>query len=139
MESLTAAEAIAPAVWPLETGNALLVAERRGRLSEADSARFLSLLEQLPIAVERETPARMLGEIIASKVKLLQKKAPGAQWHVVVQMKDGSVLDLPTDGEHPRVLLPPPADPAWSGYLWSLSPDGRWLAYKAFVNWRKAR
>ena len=65
LESLTTAEAIAPAVWPLDIGNALIVAERRGRLSKADSARFLSLLEQLPISVEQETPARMLGEIIA--------------------------------------------------------------------------
>ncbi len=65
LESLTDAAAVAPAVWPLEMANALLVAERRGRLTKADSARFLSLLEQLPIAVEQETPARMLGEIMA--------------------------------------------------------------------------
>ena len=65
LESLTDAEAVTPAVWPLEVGNALLVAERRDRLSKADSARFLSLLEQLPIAVEQETPGRMLGEIVA--------------------------------------------------------------------------
>ena len=40
LEQLQTKTAIVPAIWPLEVGNVLLVAERRGRLSEADSARF---------------------------------------------------------------------------------------------------
>ncbi len=59
------AEALVPAVWPLEVGNALRVAERRERLTQADTVQFLALLQQLPIAVEPETPSRMLGEILA--------------------------------------------------------------------------
>ncbi len=58
------AEALVPAVWPLEVGNALLVAERRKRLTQADTVQFLTLLQQLPITVEPETPTRMLGEIL---------------------------------------------------------------------------
>ncbi len=45
-------EAVVPAIWPLEVANVLLVAERRGRLSEAQATRFLGLLQQLPIEVD---------------------------------------------------------------------------------------
>lgn len=57
--------AIVPAIWPLEIGNILVVAERRKRLSEADGVRFLSLVKNLPISVEQETPNRMMKEILA--------------------------------------------------------------------------
>jgi len=58
-------EAIVPGIWPLEVGNALLVAERRERLTKADSARFVTLLAHLPITIEQDLPERMFGEIIA--------------------------------------------------------------------------
>ena len=57
--------AYAPAIWPLEVSNVLLVAERRKRLSQADSSRFVSLLFELPIIVEQESQERMLSEILA--------------------------------------------------------------------------
>lgn len=41
-----------PAIWPLEVANVLLVAERRHRLTPADSARFVELLAGLPITVD---------------------------------------------------------------------------------------
>ncbi|MCG6535438.1 MAG: type II toxin-antitoxin system VapC family toxin, partial [Syntrophales bacterium LBB04] len=50
---------------PLEVGNVLLVAERNHRLSEADNARFIALLSELPIQVEQEPPERMIKEILA--------------------------------------------------------------------------
>ena len=65
LEHLETGEALVPGIWPLEVGNALLVAERRERLTKADSARFLTLLGQLPIIVEQDSPERMFGEIIA--------------------------------------------------------------------------
>ena len=65
LDALITAKASVPSIWPFEIGNVLLVAERRKRLSEADSARFLALLWQLPIAVEPEPPQRMLREILA--------------------------------------------------------------------------
>ena len=58
-------QAIVPSVWPLEVANVLLVAERKRRLSRADTARFVSLVRSLPILVEDETPDRILGEILA--------------------------------------------------------------------------
>lgn len=62
---LEEATAYVPAIWPLEVGNVLLVAERRKRLSQADSSRFISLLFDLPIIVEQELPERMLSEILS--------------------------------------------------------------------------
>lgn len=57
--------AYVPAIWPLEVSNVLLVAERKKRLSQADSAYFISMLFELPIIVEQESPERMLSEILA--------------------------------------------------------------------------
>jgi predicted nucleic acid-binding protein len=65
LESLETGEALVPAIWPLEVGNVLLVAERKKRLSEASVVRFLALLNSLPITVEQETPERMLKEIVS--------------------------------------------------------------------------
>lgn len=65
LESLEAGEAFVPAIWPLEVGNVLLVAERKKRLSQASVVRFLELLGGLPITVEQETPDRMLKEIVS--------------------------------------------------------------------------
>ncbi|MDA8231592.1 MAG: type II toxin-antitoxin system VapC family toxin [Magnetospirillum sp.] len=42
-------EAVVPPLWRLEMANVLVIAERRKRLTEADTARFLGLLESLPI------------------------------------------------------------------------------------------
>jgi predicted nucleic acid-binding protein len=52
LELFSSDEAIVPAIWSLEVANVLLVAERRGRLSEAQASRFLELLQQLPIEVD---------------------------------------------------------------------------------------
>ena len=47
--------AIVPAVWRLEVANVLLAAERRRRISEAQSMRFVQLLDELPIQVDLAT------------------------------------------------------------------------------------
>ena len=65
LEKLTEAEALVPTIWPLEVVNVLLVAERRKRLREIDSVRFLSLLSQLPIHVEQAWPERSMNELLA--------------------------------------------------------------------------
>lgn len=65
LERLGRATAYVPAIWPLEVCNVLLVAERRKRLHQKDSAHFISLLLELPIIVEQESPERMLSEIIS--------------------------------------------------------------------------
>lgn len=64
LDRLTEATAYVPVIWPLEVVNVLLTAERRNRIRQADSVRFLTLLSQLPIVVEEDRPERM-GELLA--------------------------------------------------------------------------
>lgn len=47
-------EAVVPALWRLELANVLVITERRKRLTEADTARFLTLIDGLPIQVVPE-------------------------------------------------------------------------------------
>lgn len=48
--------AVVPALWELEVANVLLAGERRGRITEAQAARFVSLLSTLPINVDLVSP-----------------------------------------------------------------------------------
>jgi predicted nucleic acid-binding protein len=64
LRRLTTESASVPAIWPLEVTNVLLAAERRKRLTAAESARFLALVEALPIAVDAHTAARASREIL---------------------------------------------------------------------------
>ncbi len=54
-----------PSIWALEVANALLVAERRKRISQADSAAAWASLRKLPIETDAETAARAGGDILA--------------------------------------------------------------------------
>jgi predicted nucleic acid-binding protein len=65
LEILASSTAFTPSIWPLEVGNVLFVAERKNRITHADSTRFLALLAALPIVVEQESPNRMLKEILS--------------------------------------------------------------------------
>lgn len=51
MDRLATGSALVPSLWLLEVANVLLAAERRRRLTEADSMRFLEVLAQLPVEV----------------------------------------------------------------------------------------
>ncbi len=54
LAQLLASEAWAPSLWWFELRNALVVNERRGRLSEADTALFLSSVARLPVNLDRD-------------------------------------------------------------------------------------
>ena len=56
--------AIVPSVWSLEMSNALLIAERRGRLTGAESVRFLAVLRSLPVNVEAALSLRLVDELL---------------------------------------------------------------------------
>ncbi len=72
LDSLKEATALVPSIWPLEVINVLLVAERRLRISEADSVRFTTLLSQLPIGVEYESPEQLMKDVLAlARIKKL--------------------------------------------------------------------
>lgn len=45
-------EALAPAIWPMEVANALLVAERASRISPANIAAFAQILATFAITIE---------------------------------------------------------------------------------------
>lgn len=49
LEGLAQSSALVPSLWALEVTNVLLVGERRGRISQPGSVRFLELLSALPI------------------------------------------------------------------------------------------
>jgi predicted nucleic acid-binding protein len=42
----------------------LLVAERRGRLTEADTSIFISLIDSLPIRLDQEIPSKIQARIL---------------------------------------------------------------------------
>jgi predicted nucleic acid-binding protein len=52
LDRLLEDEAIVPPLWQFEVTNVLLVAERRSRITEAQTTRFLDLLSQLPIRID---------------------------------------------------------------------------------------
>jgi predicted nucleic acid-binding protein len=64
LERLSAAVAYVPSVWSLEVVNVLLSAERKKYIGQADSVRFISLLSQLPIFVEYESPEKAMKDLL---------------------------------------------------------------------------
>jgi predicted nucleic acid-binding protein len=68
LAALSEGAALVPAIWPLEIVNVLLVAERRRRLSRAETERFLELLGALPITVE-EVPLRVAASHAAARAR----------------------------------------------------------------------
>jgi predicted nucleic acid-binding protein len=56
--------AIVPGIWHLELGNALLQAEKRGRITEGSVSGRLELFRQLPIVTDAETTARAWHETL---------------------------------------------------------------------------
>jgi predicted nucleic acid-binding protein len=63
---LTSDSAVVPAIWPVEVSNALIVGERRKRLTEAQTARFVQLLGQLPIEVDSPPTTTTFGSVLRS-------------------------------------------------------------------------
>lgn len=63
LDLLKTAEALVPTLWPLEVTNVLLVAERRKRLTEAQSIQFIDLLGDLPIHVHEESSGRAFTDV----------------------------------------------------------------------------
>jgi predicted nucleic acid-binding protein len=63
-DSLVDMRAVVPSIWALETADAAIMGERRGRLDEARSRRFLVLLQALPIVLDEETGTRAFSDIV---------------------------------------------------------------------------
>ena len=61
---LIAEIASVPATWPIEVANVLALAERRRRITPADSAEFIAKLEDVAILVDGETSSRAFGKVL---------------------------------------------------------------------------
>lgn len=57
--------ALVPPVWPLEVGNVLLVAVKRGRLTLKDRIRLVKELRALPVEIDATSTERSLEETLA--------------------------------------------------------------------------
>jgi len=51
--SLDRKRAAAPAIWPLEVTNALLMAIRQGRIERADATRLIGVFDRFPLDIDR--------------------------------------------------------------------------------------
>lgn len=58
LTQITEVGAVAPALWPLEVLNALIMAERRKRLDATQRQRLAGFLHDLPITLDHETAAQ---------------------------------------------------------------------------------
>jgi predicted nucleic acid-binding protein len=86
--------AVVPAIWELEVANVLLVGERRGRLTEAQAARFVSLLSTLPINVDPVSPP--MTTLLATG--RLHKLSAYDAAYFVLAARDGIPLATQDDG-----------------------------------------
>ena len=64
LSAFSSQTALVPSIWPLEVANVLVVGERRGRLTNAERLRFLTILRALPIEVETSTKEHVLGAVL---------------------------------------------------------------------------
>jgi predicted nucleic acid-binding protein len=64
LKALPGAAAVVPSIWPLEAANILLVGERRGRITQADSTSFVAILDGLTIGVDGETSERAMKDTL---------------------------------------------------------------------------
>lgn len=65
LQSLKKGAAVVPPLWFLEVSNALLVAERRGRIVAEVAAQALKLLGKLPIKVDDQSGFPLSAELLA--------------------------------------------------------------------------
>ena len=56
--------AFVPALWPVEVGNVLLTATRRGRITADEWPRICASLEALPIEIEPVSTSRAWGAVL---------------------------------------------------------------------------
>jgi len=60
-ESMIEGQTFVPALWPVEVGNVLLTATRRGRINTDDCPRICASLEALPIEIDPVSTSRAWG------------------------------------------------------------------------------
>ena len=64
LERLSSEPAFAPALWRLEIGNVLVLAERKKRIDFAKIADFIGSINSLDIRIDKETNTTIFNDII---------------------------------------------------------------------------
>ena len=64
LDRIRAEPAAVPNLWHVEVANVLALAERRRRITRAESAEFIALLESLQISVDVETSSRAFSRVL---------------------------------------------------------------------------
>lgn len=93
MDALAMTRAFVPSLWPLEIANALLIGERRGRSTQADTGNWIAFLKALPISIDLETHDRVWTDALNL----------GRLWNLSVH--DASYLELALRGGCPLATL----------------------------------
>ena len=63
-DSLIEVRAFAPALWPIEVANVLLVATRRGRIDADEWEKLYANIKALPIEIDPVSPSRVWGKTL---------------------------------------------------------------------------
>ena len=63
-ESLIGGTAFVPALWPIEVGNVLLVATRRGRITRDEWTKLRNSLKALPVEIEFVSAGRVWDAVL---------------------------------------------------------------------------
>ena len=69
-DSLEAGAACAPALWLLEVGNALIMAQRRKRLTERETELLLGTVETLPVDLDTKSASDTVAAVTACARRL---------------------------------------------------------------------
>ena len=93
LQALKSSKAIVPSLWPLEVSNVLLIAGRKKRVTELQTARFIDALASLPIVVDQTTASKAMHSIF-----LLAKKTD-------LTVYDAAYLELAIREEIPLATL----------------------------------
>lgn len=65
LDALARTSALVPSLWLYEVANVLLTAEKKGKITAADSVQFLELLSKLPILMSEEIPVGIQKELLS--------------------------------------------------------------------------
>lgn len=95
---LMAGRAYVPTIWPREVANALLVAERKGRVTDLQTSRLIATLDTLDIVVVRTERS-----VVFSDVMLLARQL-GLTTYDAEYLALAMRLGLPLSGLDSRLL-----------------------------------
>jgi predicted nucleic acid-binding protein len=93
LKTLKESQALVPSLWSLEVGNVIAKLEAKAIVTEADSQRFIALLERLDIVTDTATAKYALGDTLnlARRYKL--------------SVYDAAYLELALRTSHPLATL----------------------------------